>query len=556
MNETQSSEIQVPDKILELLSPISGESPAGQEATVNEDYFKLDMEIGKVSPDYKICIDLTSDILTQTSKDLRVAAWLCLAWYRTEGLSGLKDGILLLLELIKRFGSDLHPQKPAHRSKAVQFIATGRFVKLIEREDIDPTNAPLILEIDGMLQELAAAGEKQFPDNIPDLSDLKKVIAVHKETAEKLAKKPPAKEEAEAIEAEGEPKAAPPPKKPPAERRERPPAAEPTVGIKDFRVESERDAITAFKRGLKFFFQQDEDHAKKAAYVFGISRVLMWSQMVAPPHQDFVTSIAAPDAAIVSTLQQWLAEKNWEQLVPAIELNFLNEDSGFKYWLTAQHYVVLGLEHIGGDAHAAAEEVMFHLAKLVKRFPDLSQMKFANSTPFADKETVGWIEEQVTTQLSGGGGEMLLPPIIGEEYDEITEEYKKLSAELPQNFEKNVAEMQQAIAIETRRRGRFLRTLNLANYCLQAKKHELAKVHLTRLTEQIEAYHLAEWEPALCTGVWESAFLVNLKLMAHETDPEQQAGLEARQAELFSKIALYDGVLALELASRTKNKGE
>jgi type VI secretion system protein VasJ len=279
--------------------------------------------------------------------------------------------------------------------------------------------------------------------------------------------------------------------------------------------------------------------------------------MVIPPHENSVTHIKAPDSAIINTLQKWLAEKNWAKLIPAIELNFLDEDSGFKYWLTAQRYVAMALDQVGGPAQGAAEEILFQTARLLQRVPNLSQLKFENKLAFADDETLQWIEEQVASRLgSGSGKDMILPPILGEEYETITEDYKKICSELPDNFEINMENLEKSLAGETRRKGRFLRMLNLANFCFQAKKFELAKVHLTKLLEKIEAYQLAEWEPALCTGVWESMFLVNLKLLTFEKEPARVVSIESQQEDLFKKIALYNGVLALRLASRTQNKGE
>jgi hypothetical protein len=83
---------------------------------------------------------------------------------------------------------------------------------------------------------------------------------------------------------------------------------------------------------------------------------------------------------------------------------------------------------------------------------------------------------------------------------------------LPANFEKNLKALQQGVAGEIRRKGRFLRILNLANYSLAAKQHDLAKTYVSRLLDKVEAYQLAEWEPALCLAAWESAYLVNKKL--------------------------------------------
>jgi type VI secretion system protein VasJ len=557
MAENNQSANQLPEAVQELLLPISDASPAGDDATSSESYFKLDMEVAKVTPDYKVCIDLASEILREISKDLRVASWLCLAWYRTDKLPGLANGIILMLELLKAYKEDLFPKKPAHKSKAIQYIDTSRFVKLVERETIDAGVAPTVVELESLLKQLADEGKKQFPENVPDLKELTGIISDFKEEAEKLTKKPG-----------GEPAAgAEPPKKadsPPAQEKAAPapppktPAApKPPVVSADMAVESEQGAIFSLKKILKFYLQQENEEVQHRPHVFGISRILIWGKLTLPSSEKSVTPISAPDAAIVSTLQQWIGEQNWSKLVPAIEQNFLNEDSPFKYWLTAQRYLCDALEQAGGSGRTAAEEIMFQTARLLQRFPGLSGLKFSDNTPFADSETQSWIEDHVKSKFSGGGGqEMILPPIIGEEYDSIGEEYKAACAELPEKFEEHMERIQRAISADTRRRGRFLRILNLANFCIQAKKHSLAKVHLSQLMQKIEDYQLTEWEPALCAGVWESAYLVNLKLRAVEPDQVRKSEIESQQKALFDKIALFDGVLALKLASRTKNKGE
>jgi hypothetical protein len=176
--------------------------------------------------------------------------------------------------------------------------------------------------------------------------------------------------------------------------------------------------------------------------------------------------------------------------------------------------------------------------------------------PFADKETIKWIDEDVNISFGGVGQEMVLPPIMGEEYEMINEEYQSACGELPDKFEENIKKMQQGIASDTRRKGRFLRTLNLANLCVNAKQYPLAKVHLSSLLKKIDAYQLIEWEPALCTAVWELAYLVNIKLLESEEDQEIKSLLEKEQIDFFAKIGNYDGVLALKLADRNLNKGE
>jgi len=123
------AEIQIHKEIAELLKPISSKNPTGEDISKSEDpvanaaFTDLEMEISKIGEiNYQKTIKMASDILLKQSKHIRVAAWLCLSWFKLEGAGGLKKGLQLILELLRTFSDKLFPEKTAHRSKAVQFV--------------------------------------------------------------------------------------------------------------------------------------------------------------------------------------------------------------------------------------------------------------------------------------------------------------------------------------------------------------------------------------------------------------------------------------------------
>ncbi len=553
MNQT-ASEVQVPARVVDLLKEIAADFPSGKDASADETYFRLEMEIGKVSPDYKVCGDFASEILAGKSKDLRVASWLCFSWYRDEKIPGFINGLTLISELLRKFDGKLFPPSPVHRGKSLQFLNSSRVVKLLEGEEVGRETIPLFLELSRSLERMMVESRAQLGENVPELKELSRIIAGHAAAAKQLLEAPPS---GPAKPPEKAPTPQPVKESPPAARVPEPekpkekPAPEPgAASLKNVSAASDKEAIVAVKKALKYFFEQEKDESKKnEAYIFGISRALIWGRAIIPSSEDDVTPLSAPDGAVQNKLKEWYTAKEWDRLIPAVELNFLDEDSGFKYWLTAQRYVQGALEQKGGGAVRAAEEVKFQLARLLQRFPDFIKLKFSNKTPFADDETARWVDESVRAVMGkGGGAEAVLPPILGEDYEPVSREYRAACAELPVNFEKNLKAMQQGMAGEIRRKGRFLRTLNLANYCLAAKQHELAKTYVSCLLDKIEAYQLAEWEPALCLAAWESAYLVNKKLIDGEKSKERREALEQQQKELFARIGNIDGVLALRLA--------
>lgn len=61
-------------------------------------------------PDWQTVAELSAELLQNTSKDLRAAAWLTEALTRTEGFAGLRDGLKVCHGLIQQYWDTLHPQ--------------------------------------------------------------------------------------------------------------------------------------------------------------------------------------------------------------------------------------------------------------------------------------------------------------------------------------------------------------------------------------------------------------------------------------------------------------
>ncbi len=529
------SEIEIPESVKELLEDISGDNPAGADASKDEDYFKLTMEVPKTIPDYKSWQELSENILREKSKDIKVAVWLCFAYYRTENIPGLRKGLILILNLLKKYGDNLFPADPVHKSKSMQFINTGRLLKLLEKEDIKNSNAKAVKENGQLLNEIIAECDKLFPDNKPSLDSLLNVINTQAAEAEVLLK--------------------PPEKKKPAAVSSVQPSAGAPAAVQETVLRSEKDAVQQLRKTLTYFFEYDEEGAKKQRvpenyFVFGIAAAVQWGGLVRPVDTNGATLIDPPNNVIKGLVKDWFVNGNYDMLIARVETEFIKDGSPFRYWFDAQKYLIESLEKKGENYKSAALDIKLQLAKVLRKFPDLPELKFSDKqTPFAEPDTKKWLNADVKNALSseGNGGTSLLPPILGEQYESINKEFETVSRDLPENFEKNLLTMQEGLKSEDRKKGKFLRRLNLANYCLKLKEYELARVNLLELKNTIRENNLAGWEPGLCTAVWESLYLTNQELMALENGGELPAALQTEQNELFHEIAKYDGVLAIKL---------
>ena len=549
-------ELEISEFVQEFLEPIPGEIPVGNDAVNEEEYFKLNMEIPKTTPDYKKCIEYSGFILKEKSKDIKVACWFCFALFRTEKIKGLRDGLNIIYNLLIKYGNDLYPVNHVHRSKALQFLNTARFFKLVEKEEINKSNAKDIIETGETLNKIIEQSKKLFPDSIPILKSFKDAVDVHVETAQPLIAPPKVEKIQEVKRDLPEQTTYKTGDSPIVTEKQKTP---PPVITKQV-LSSEKDAVKQLRQTLLFFFEKEIDGTKKEQIpdnqiVFGISRQLQWGKLLRPSDNDKVTQIDAPNQIMQNKLKEWFTASNWETLIPRIEISLLKPDSEFPYWFDMQRYVTKALEQKGGEYHQTAQEIKMQLAMLLKRIPDLPQLKFKDKqTPFADSETLKWIDDEVKTVLGeGNGGSMLLPPIMGEDYEALNKIYSEACSELPNNFEGNFQKIQKAIQTDERIKGKFLSRLNLANFCFSAKQYSLAKINLNELIKIIEDYNLAEWESALCTAVWQSLYLTNSKLLSESVKEEIKINIEKEQEELFSKIAKYDGVLAIKLNNKSKS---
>jgi len=558
------AELEIPEIVQDYIEPIPGGPPAGTDANNEEEYFVLNMEIPKNTPDYKKCIELSAVILKEKSKDIKIATWLCFAFFRTEKIKGLLNGMKIIYHLLKKYGNDLFPANPVYRSKAIQFLNQPRFFKLVEREVPVQSNAKEFLELGVVFDGIVKECENLFASggNVPSLKFIAEVIQSHVETANELMS--PSKEKEK-------PPAAPPPEKKaePVEKPvvqtetpqkviERPVQTAAPPAAAPIKVSNENEAVIQLRQMLIQFFEYQADGAKKekvpeSYFVFGISRQLQWGKLFRPPETEGVTQIEAANSIITGNIKKWFETSDWDTLIPRIEINFLKADSAFPYWLDIQKYVTKALEQKGGNYILAAKEIKHQLAELLDRIPDLQKLKFKDKvTPFADDDTLRWIYDDVlsSAKKSDSKEQVVMPPIMGEEYEQINFDYKQACSELPKNIEKNIASMQKAIESDDRRKGKFLRRLNLANYCMQAKLYDLARIHLTSLSGMIDEYNLLLWEPALCTAVWQSLYQTDKELISAAHDKEEKLFLEKEQKELFTRIAKYDSIIAIKLKQK------
>jgi type VI secretion system protein ImpA len=109
----------------DLLNPIAGDNPSGQDVRYNNRLLVYDTikearreddnlaqgawEHERKVADYALVRRLAEEALSTQTKDLQLAVWLTEAALRTEGFAGLRQGLILCYGLLDRFWDTLYP---------------------------------------------------------------------------------------------------------------------------------------------------------------------------------------------------------------------------------------------------------------------------------------------------------------------------------------------------------------------------------------------------------------------------------------------------------------
>lgn len=111
--------------ITTLATPLDGDAPSGPDLEYDADFMALERAVASRGervvggddaepdePDWERLVPSALDLFART-RDLRVAAILSLAWLRTGGLPGWRDGLALIDAMLGQLWESVHPQLDA-----------------------------------------------------------------------------------------------------------------------------------------------------------------------------------------------------------------------------------------------------------------------------------------------------------------------------------------------------------------------------------------------------------------------------------------------------------
>ncbi len=594
----------------DLLNPIEGPSPSGANLRYDPVFDKIkearreeaQPPPGMTEQDRKVAdnaqvVKLTTDLLTNKTKDLQLAAWFTEASLKQRGFSGLKDGLGLCLGLVSKFWDALYPEiedgDAESRGAPLGFVGTKldialKLVPVVEKvrynlldyqqsrtlgyedqaktDEAKKNRAQSIKEgkltpeafdkafeetpkkfylqseqdLDACLQtlgQLKKACDEKFGNEGPSFGPLQSTLEAERHLIHTLLQKKREKEP-DPVEAV--------------------PAAEAgaaggdatgsgaaqvrtgvLISIENSSEPPERmDAIRKIAEAAAYLRRLEPQ--SPASYL--MLRGLRWGELRAAIDLSDPTKLEAPPTELRRHLKRLLLDKKYDQLLEAAESAMALPCS--RAWLDLQRFVIEACDGLGSGYEAVAKAIRSELKTLIADIPQLLEATLMDDTPAANSDTRAWLATlslevpaaaptPEASARSANGSNGLGSRWPGQP----TDAYVSALRALREGQERKAFEiLQQDIARKRSGRERFRRRMQLIEICASTNKANVAQPILDDLAAAIETHKLDEWEdPGLVASALATLMKMSTKIQADK----------AQQQKIFERICRLDPAQAL-----------
>jgi type VI secretion system protein VasJ len=458
-------------------APIAGPNPAGVSARYEADFEKLAAEIAKLesvdgrnSMHWDTVVESATSVLSGKSKDLLVASYLTLGLLQNNGYKGLAAGLSLCKNMLNTFWDGLFPEvtRLRARAQALQWMADRVAPVLNERPSASKSDREPLTTADEALKEIDTLIASKIEEGAPSFQECQRALS------DKLSSIPsdesPPSETGQASGSESAPQ-----EEAPGREIDSPAAAwESLTPMRERRIK----AAEVF-RGANLADPLPYRLLRQAVWEFILE---------APPAPEGISAWTGGDAAFAADQEAALDKGDYAAVINACETRLVGDQA----WLDLNFFVAKAMEGLGKPYAAAKRAVGDAVAHLVRGFPTLLDIKFADGTPMASEGTRLWILHELSAipekgKAAAGGLETA-----------VTEARKLLARK---NFREGTALLEKEMRSAMTRRERFVAKLALARLCVEGGRSDLALPQLEGLDEEARKFALEEWEPVLVAEV-------------------------------------------------------
>lgn len=243
-----------------------------------------------------------------------------------------------------------------------------------------------------------------------------------------------------------------------------------------------------------------------------------------------------PSRETRTTLARLSAEGDWEALLDRAELAMGDQEG--RAWLDGQRLALQAMDHEGRSAPLNACKRF--LSMLMDAFPGLPERLLDDGTPSANPETLRWLAENLESRPTPVQEPGRIERDSGAEgASEDTEGESPLAATVNgQDVGGSLRKLGEAVSSAPTDRGRFLRRLRLAEFCVEEWLTSMALPILEALAVEIGERRLESWEGTdFCARVARARFIC--------LDRRKRDIPESSLNEAYDWLAKLDPVAAL-----------
>ena len=600
---------------VDLLTPIAADNPSGadlrydnklllydkirearrQDDDLNQGEWQHERKVG----DYIGVIRLTQEALATRTKDLQLAAWLTDALLRTEGFSGLLQGLTLCHDLIGTFWETLYPpiedgdlelragplewlgsaleipvksvpivragydfirykdsklvgyeehaQNDKDKKARAKKIAEGKLAPDVFDKSFAETPKAFYLQAEkdldaslAALQQLDELCTAKFGPSAPSFAKLKTATEEVRHTIHQLLQKK-RETEPDPVVMAPEPLPAAPTAVPEGAGSEAAAGAAVPAAMAMASAEpvDRRDAVDRVSKAAAFLRKREP--YSPAPYL--MMRGLRWGELRAAAKLGDATLLEAPPTELRQQLKRLALTQKWSELLDLAEITMAMPCS--RAWLDLQRWVVEALTGLGNEYAPIADAIRSELRALLNDLPELLDASLLDDTAAANPETRVWLKQLVQSPPKDtpspestetlGGSNG--QPVAASWPAKALDSYASAQEALKAGeAEKAFQIMRLEITRQRSGRGRFQRTLQLVQLCVSAGKDAIAQPLLEDLMSSIEAHKLDDWE---------EKELVAAALATVMTVSKKVQGNANERQKLFERICRLDPVRAL-----------
>ncbi|MFM2478721.1 type VI secretion system protein TssA [Celerinatantimonas sp. MCCC 1A17872] len=467
-------------------TPISATSTVGTDARYEPEYDALQAEIDKMANaaggniSWDNVVSLAHIILSQKSKDLKVACYLGVALVHLYGMKGLLVSCIIITDMVEQYWDGLFP--PVKRLRA-RFNSLSWWLDIVEKYLTSYNNGPIEPSLALQLKEqvckfdniLSAISENtislhhliELTESISPVEDAESVEIAQKVDTSELSKtgNDASKENDTLIVSNTD---------------ETPKSID---SLDECRNELKQQ-LSALEHIDDYFLKTDPTNAIGCR----LRRIVAWMPLVSsPPAENNKTMIAPPEVEEKAGIIKLYQNKDYLGVIRAVE----SRVNQFVFWLDLSRMAYDALEGIGTIATEAKLSIKMETSILVNRMPSIVQMLFSDGTPFADDATKSWIRGFDKPKSSS-------VPIVNTSNSIIQKSLSKFSQIVSEGKKIEAIKFIQSTINETcSGKDKFQLRLSLIQLLVSMGKNNLALFHVEKIQDVIEKLKLELWDPEL-----------------------------------------------------------